>query len=639
MKKSVLILFLFLIVIASAFIIVAEDEECDENCKEDKGIECLSAEIGDECNENIETKIFSILAINKCGDEFIADAKINSEDELECWPEKSCKVKTTAQAILALEKLNKETDPAEAWIISKSMTETSLQWFLQIDAEGDYSCTINYGDKEAKVKVNEDKTLEILSDSGTCLSESDPNYWLKIDNKCYEKEFLISCDKAFVTNLWYKKAGSKTKYVSSETNPDVANGETREKIESKCFGSNDCDYEDTLWAALILRYKGNSVESYLPYLMTYSDDDDYSEYLPQAFLMNIIADDFLEQKLLDMQFPDGFWRNSLNKYYDTALVYYLFGPMGMDDSDELKLAKEWLLEEQQTSGKTAGCWNNGNKRDTALILYALFGEGSSDYNGEGGSECSTDSDCETGESCVNGYCMSGSTISDCETSGNYCLAASDCTAAGGHQFPDKKCLKGLEICCSSSKKEDVCSEMPTATICNSNQDCTTSEIDDAIDLSAGQVCCLGGGQCIAKQTDNICSSNSGMCMPTGCEEGYEEADYACPSSTDSCCLESDEKNSGYWWIWVLLGLIILIILAILFRDKLRPYWLRMQSKFKKSPSNVESSNSRLPSGRPRRPLPRRMSSTPQKFVPPKTSQKNPKNDLDDVLKKLKDMGQ
>ena len=107
--------------------------------------------------------------------------------------------------------------------------------------------------------------------------------------------------------------------------------------------------------------------------------------------------------------------------------------------------------------------------------------------------------------------------------------------------------------------------------------------------------------------------------------------------------KSSSGSARIWLIVVILGLIGLVIVAIVFRDRLRPYWFKAKSKFndllgkfgKKSgkfPPAPGMPRGRLPSrGRPglrRAPVGRR----------PAPKRKQARGEIDDVLDKLKEMG-
>ena len=93
-------------------------------------------------------------------------------------------------------------------------------------------------------------------------------------------------------------------------------------------------------------------------------------------------------------------------------------------------------------------------------------------------------------------------------------------------------------------------------------------------------------------------------------------------------MQKTEKS--FWWLWVLGILIVLIALVIVFRDKLKDFYSKLTTKKPKGPPSRpgmhEVPQRRIPSSQqhhqqyPRRPIPQR------------------KSELDDVLKKLKEMG-
>ena len=95
------------------------------------------------------------------------------------------------------------------------------------------------------------------------------------------------------------------------------------------------------------------------------------------------------------------------------------------------------------------------------------------------------------------------------------------------------------------------------------------------------------------------------------------------------------------WIWILLLLIALAVLGIIYRDKLRPYWFMLKSRFGGKGFGDGSITSGIPRGPPpstppslrraspfggRRPMPRRFQGA------------RPRGEIDEVLKKLKEIG-
>ena len=165
---------------------------------------------------------------------------------------------------------------------------------------------------------------------------------------------------------------------------------------------------------------------------------------------------------------------------------------------------------------------------------------------------------------------------------------------------------------------------------------------EAPDLRSSEICCAGGGSCSTRQEPSECETNSGICRAEGCTSSEQEASYSCDLSGESCCVLKSGGGKSYWWIWVLLILIVLVVLGIIFRDKLRMLWFRMSSGGKPSGQKPPYRPSYPPSGYQRpmmQRVPERRILMPQPLRRPiARAASGAQKELDDVLKKLKDMG-
>ena len=593
MKKRALFGVLIIVLILNlSFVIAQENATVDE-----KAYTCLEGKVKDKCSSlSSEARIFSLLAIGECKDDVISDSTYKSDTKL------------TDQAILALDQANINTDEAEEWLLSQNTTPSNMVWLLQIEnlEEGETTCTITYdGSSFPNIVVRADKTIN--DHAGGCLTlypPSEESYWLKIDQTCYDYEFEILCNKRFSTNLLYKKTGSDVIYVSADTHTESAGVPTTEKVNSFCFAQGtSCDYEASLWSALILYLKGYDVSSYMPYLVTMADEFENREYLPESFLYSLTKQNKYRVDLLLKQLLEGSWQVSDDKYYDTALALF---PFQNDELTEKTNTMNWLKEKQGTDG----CWDGGNIVNNAFILYSIWPRGLSVADGEDGL--------------------------DCEDEGYYCIHPISCDEAGGEDLGDDYtgCF-GANICCSKKEALKTCSEQG-GEVCGSGEECSISTIETLDELE----CCLGSCQTPSEKSE--CElDGEGECR-TSCYGNEEEADeYDCPSGK-VCCVEktvSDQEGKSYWWIWVLLGLIMLVVMGIIFKDKLRPFWFKIKSKLGKSKPGPKPG---FPPARPGMP-PRR--ATPRKILPPsqrrpvrKPAARKPRREMEDVLKKLKEMG-
>jgi len=182
-----------------------------------------------------------------------------------------------------------------------------------------------------------------------------------------------------------------------------------------------------------------------------------------------------------------------------------------------------------------------------------------------------------------------------------------------------------------------CSELG-GEICSYGEECEDEEVP-----SKEGDCCLGDCKKKPVAVESKCENMSGLCK-TNCLSNEEAKNYSCENSYEKCCFEKVEKD--YTLIWVFAFLIILVVIGIIFRDKLRPYWFKLKSSFNKgssSPNTPTGPGPRFP------PTSSFMTTSPRRIFPSQSqiqkreiSSTKPKTKQDqeflDVLKKLKEMG-
>jgi hypothetical protein len=389
MKRVLLFSILILSVFFSIIAYGVSAEYSEDESKINKAYTCLRDKIDTSCSSSLEDNIFVLLAIEKCKDEVIEKSRDRT-----CWPSSACDVKTTAQAVLALENIGEDTTKAEEWLLSQIKTPTDLKWYLEIESNEATKCNIEYAGKTYPIIISGDR--KINTNAGSCLSLSEGGWWLEISKNCYDNEFKISCDKGFLTTLLFKEESSSTIHVMEETHSSSANGATVEKINSLCFTkSGSCYYEGSLWATLILGYLGYDISPYIPYLTVMKDKND--KYIPESFLYLITGSFDFRNELLSKQINNKYWEKSGDRFYDTALALF---PLYHEEVQEKDNAKDWLLSVQGNDG----CWNNGNIKDTAFLLYSVWPS----YfipDIEDEYECETDDQCESGYECIGGMCV------------------------------------------------------------------------------------------------------------------------------------------------------------------------------------------------------------------------------------------
>ena len=614
-KKRILGILIIFLIFISFSLLQAQINSIEEQQKTDQAYSCLIDKVEGNCASlSIEERIFSLLAINQCKVDVIND----SSDE-ECWPSipsRNCNLKTTAQAVIALDKVGANTDKAQQWLLSQNRTPSELTWYLQIESNEQTTCGITYAGTPHAIDIAEDK--KISGNAGQCLSLAQDDYWLEISTSpiCHNQEFSISCDKDFSTTLLFKKQDSPIPiiHVFKEISSAAAAGTTIEKVESFCFreggSGNPCNYEGSLWAALALDSLGEDVSSYLPYLIILAEENKRS--LPDAFLYFITTNTEYSNSLLSKQKKIGnqyYWQESGDRYYDTALALF---PFEYETSLEKANSEQWLLETQDANG----CWQD-NTRNTAFILASVWPRDFVDGNGNG----------------------NGNGLQDCEYAGNYCVNRGSCIEYGGQVISDH-CIGILSECCTAQREQLTCSEQGGIT-CSSSEICRGG---DMVSAAGTNNCCVDGGSCeVVVPVISECEQQLGTCR-ISCLSDEQEAFYSCEFTGDICCVSKTETGRSYTWIWILLILIVLVVIGIIFRDKLRNLWLRMKSKSRGSRPGPRPGHRRPPPPRPphyprrarpeRRILPTTLSQPLRPGRAPSKSQK----ELDDVLKKLKSMG-
>src|SRR3989344_5248241 len=149
MKKKVLLVAALIILASFVFLTntAAQNEE-----KISKAYSCLNSRVN-ETTLSLEEAVFSALAGVGTSK---ANTTINSQkSSQDCWPSSGCKIKETAQVILAKNKMQQNTTKAEMWLESQSGLSTDLTWILQITIEGNIpaNCEIRYNAAEPGFKI------------------------------------------------------------------------------------------------------------------------------------------------------------------------------------------------------------------------------------------------------------------------------------------------------------------------------------------------------------------------------------------------------------------------------------------------------------------------------------------------------
>ena len=562
---------------------------------------CLTDEINEKGCENLGLgeQIFSVLSTGKCKTELL-EASSNEE----CWPSGNCDIKSTSQAMLALEEKGTVSDEAKDWLLESTVPPREIDWFLQIESNYETSCTINYetnsNDRTTNVVFAEDKKITSIS-GGSCFSATNTgDYWLEVSESCYGTEFQISCDQDFLTSLLFQGSSSSTIHVLDSASSASAGGTTAETVESSCFSlsSNSCDYEASLWATLTLDFLDEEVKEYMPYLISLADETVNEKYLPHSFLYYLTGESNYRSKVLGQQISEKYWLESQDKFYDTALALY---PFQSETLTEKTNTMNWLLSEE-VQGED-GCWDNKNIKNTGFLVYSLWPKESS-----------------------------GGGATSCEGANFFCMSGGDCADSGGDVLDSYSC-PGITKCCSVNQIQETCEEKG-GNVCFSNEQCSGYGDSSASDLRSGEICCTGGS-CSPIPDQTACEAQGGTCRTYGCESSEEQGFFSCNAGQE-CCITETSKEKSYTWLWILAILIILTIVAIFYKDKLRVLMLRFKGKKGPGRGGPQRGGPRPPRGMPPEAPLMRQFQPRRSHAPPR--RRRPQGEVDHVLKKLKDMG-
>jgi len=525
--------------------------------KIEKGFSCLEEKANDCSSLTTQEVALTILATpDNIFDSCVTE--LESRQSSDNWGN----VRDTAIAILALNHAGIDTETAETWLLAQEQTPTELVWYMQEDSNDATKCNIAYDTNDYTINIGINKKID--TNAGSCLTLSQSNFWLKVAANCYDKEFSIECDKDFIANLLYKNKNSQTIYVLEETDSSPAFGSIKLNVKSKCFGSsNSCDYEATAWATVALLKTGHNVEGLIPYVIAMSKTN--KQYLPEAFVYMLTNYEDYATQLIANQELGNYWEaksSMYNKFYDTSLALVA---LGSSTAKQVTDAKGWLLFSQGSNG----CWQN-SVRETAIALWALAGRaGKNPNNGNNNGNRSNGSNSAT-------YC------SDAKY---FCIPSSDCPSSD--DISNNYFCPSLSDKCCKTENLKTCSEIGGQE-CSSNQVCTGNE-RKATDTNS---CCTGS--CEARPQTNDCETNFYTCIDS-CSEFQEPiSTYSCDQSQVCCQTKKDTTSSDTglkWWIWLLIILILVTLIAIgyIYRDKLELLWFQVKTKFRKDKGGGTSS--------------------------------------------------
>ena len=410
--------------------------------------------------------------------------------------------------------------------------------------------------------MSENKRITPLKSRGDCFT-LEKNFWLKIKPGCYNNQtFTISCQEDFNSNLFYQQTNNNERiFVIDNTISSPAYNRVELQVQSRCFSptkQGSCNFEDNVWAAYALAVTGNDIQKYMSYIYALAESGENQRYLPYAFiyLLNINSQNYAT-RLVSLQRSEGNWNIANTPYtsiHDTALALL---SLGVSTDEKTQRARNWLIFTQQGSD---GCWRS-NVKDTAFVLWSLERRPGKTVAGD---------------------------IVRCEDLGYSCVSTNNC--ASGGILSQYYCSSLGAQCCSELKR---CTEIANGKICSENKECSGTNVK----AKDTDVCCIS--ECVEKQVLSECEQESHSCFANPCSGNYVSQDYSC-NDGKYCCKYSpqpkpDKKEGSFNIIWLIVGLILLalIILLIVFKEKLKVLLFKLKNNKKggavNSNPNVNSS--------------------------------------------------
>ncbi|MBS3107794.1 hypothetical protein J4468_02655 [Candidatus Woesearchaeota archaeon] len=465
-----------------------------------------------------------------------------------CLPRTNCKVIDTAVTALAFQKEGEETVEIDDWFKkAQSAALVSGKWYLQIIATGTGNCSISY----LNIQSNQTKTFYASFIDGNLTNRCAYKKWLDID-KCFESGLIagnpfltlkVDCSDLGASHLTILYNTENSYYIIA----DEASSSAELHIQNGCFGigfKDSCDYRSSLYANWALKVIGSETNTISYLTSNYDKTDPFN-----SAMMFIITGK--EQYLTDLTASIGTDGSFANKnIFTTSTAYY---------ANKFDNTKSWI----ETKVRPDGSWN-GNVKDTAMTLFAAYPDASIEFptctdgikNG-----LETDVDCGGGCPSCEGQtfiCDKDGTC-DADQGEDYTNCPTDCTSPA---IPDHCSNGDID---SDLGEEGIDCGGPCLRSCN---DQCIMDID--CELEGKNYCYLGS--CVDCRDDSDCNPGYECDYNNDCSlisSIVECGDGICEDNEDSTtcpddCPTDSPKESNLTWIYVLLVILLVGLIAVYF---------------------------------------------------------------------------
>ncbi len=450
-------------------------------------------------NSDISSTAWAIMALDAAGYETAGsvDWLYEQMSTSYCFPSSSCTNEETALAALALKEVQDDTyfDDISNYLASAMSSSSGAgSWFLEVATSSNGTCTASYELNNLTTEIDFDVDEGYFPDC-------DDSTFLDID-KCLQENLItnnpgitieIDCsalESTPVITLVY--TSDSTYYLLTNENSKDA----EITINNGCFGKtsgSSCSIETSLYTGWALD-EMDSITNTNIYLKENFDSTDIEH---NALMYLITEDETYLEDIADDQKSDGSFDRS---YISTSLAILALSE-STSYTTEISNAQSWLREEQTDDGS----WGSSIV-DTAMVLYTAFSDESvSPASCDDGEQNQGEEGIDCGGPCE--ACADGEVLDECTTDDDcitlygdsYLCDLGTCSLpSSGACETDVDCDSG-EVCLDGSC---VTSE------CNYDGNCEYGSWDEN-SYNCPSDCYCGDGVCDSYESESDCSSDCG----------------------------------------------------------------------------------------------------------------------------------
>ncbi|MEK6956142.1 MAG: hypothetical protein AABW52_05760 [Nanoarchaeota archaeon] len=279
----------------------------------------------------------------------LVDELKKRESDTHCWPKDGCRVKDTALATLALSLSGQDVTEETKWLKeSKISMGNRGEWWIVLKSNVNGTCTTTYNTKTKNFDLQDDIIKQARGQYHINLLDIDPNINRVVTPKI---SVDCSTMPSVVIALIYKP-DTNTFFIQesqSVTNTDLIINNACYPVSRR---TNSCDFESTAfatWALLELQTEDNrenlGTTIYLESAVKQGDSIQLALLNRILLKLSNVQGSFLELLAQQQKQQDGSFNNDV---YATALS--LLGLQGTDKTDNIARAADYLTRRVSKDG-------------------------------------------------------------------------------------------------------------------------------------------------------------------------------------------------------------------------------------------------------------------------------------------------